>query len=140
VSVFALALGAIGGIPQIRRWFKPKPRLRITRAQIEERPAMIGHVLQIEVRNKRQWWGRNRDAVDVVAGWYIMDKNFEQWSGTYNQILAPYLMAGAKVSKQFSGADRFNLEGNPYTIAILVSCREGAIVRKKLIYESHSEN
>jgi hypothetical protein len=47
-----------------------------------------------------------------------------------------YLMAGAKVSKEFSTAHRFRPEGNLHTIVIVVKCREGVRSRDLLIQDN----
>jgi hypothetical protein len=46
------------------------------------------------------------------------------------------LMAGAKVSKEFSTAHRFRPEGNLHTIVIVVKCREGVRSRDLLIQDN----
>lgn len=137
VSAIALALGAVGGIPEIMRWTKPKPRLRITKARIE---TMKDHRIKIhlEVKNEQKWWRRNSDASDVAAEWYMMDKNHEQWGGVFNQTVSPYLMAGTKVSREFSSVHAFKPEGNPHTVVILVRCAEGVLRREKITYVATS--
>jgi len=134
VSAFALVLAAIGGIPQIRRWITPKPKLKIVETRIEEMPAENRNILHLEVQNEKKWWRRGCDATDVVAEWYIMDKDYEQWGATFNQVLSPYLMTGAKVSKEFSIVHRFRPEGNPHTIVVLVKCREDVRKRERITY------
>lgn len=133
ISALALALGAVGGVPQIMRWMKPKPRLRIAKARIEEKPGSRINI-HLEVENERSWWRRNSDATYVTAEWYMMDKDHEQWGGVFNQTLSPYLMTGTKVSRQLSSAHTFKPEGNPHTIVIRVKCREGVLRRKKITY------
>lgn len=119
VSALALALGAVGGIPQIMRWLRPKPRLKITKANIEGSPESRIRI-DIEVKNEEKWWGRNRDATFVTAEWYMIDKDHEQWGAVFNQTLSPYLSAGTKVSRQHSSAHSFivRIRSNPKEIHI----------------------
>jgi len=133
VSAIALVLGAVGGVPEIVRWTKPKPRLRIAKSRVEKSEGSR-IVIDLEVQNEQKWWRKTADATYVTAEWYMMDRNHEQWGGVHNQIVSPYLMAGTKVSRQFSSTHSFKPEGNPHTIAILVKCEEGVQKRKKVTY------
>jgi|YelNatPaOPRAMG01_1025707.scaffolds.fasta_scaffold12869_4 hypothetical protein len=128
-------LGAIGGIPQLIRWLRPKPHVKIS-SRIEDLPEENCHKLHIEVLNEKKWWKRNKDAMHVIAQWYIMDKNKEHWGATYNQAISPYLGVGEKVHKEFKIVHRFNPEGNPHTIVILVKCDPDTQVKETI---THSE-
>lgn len=135
ITSFLAALGAIGGIPQLIRWLRPKPHLKIN-ARIEDLPEENYHKLIIEIMNEKKWWKRNKDATHVIAQWYIMDRNKEHWGATYNQVISPYLGVGEKVQKEFKIIHRFNQEGNPHTLVVLVKCEPDTQVKKVI---SHSE-
>lgn len=60
----------------------------------------------------------------------MMDKDYEQYGSIQNQMLSPYLLAGAKVTKEISTAQKFEPEGNPHTIVVVVRCRQGTWARE----------
>ncbi len=133
ISAIALLLGAVGGIPEIIRWTKPKPCLRITKLRVEKSDESRIEI-DLEVGNEQKWWRRTADATHVKAEWFMMDKNHEQWGGVHGQTVSPYLMVGTKVSKHLSSSHSFKPEGNPHSIIILVKCREGVLRRKRVTY------
>lgn len=141
VSMVALILGAIGGIPQILRWFEAKPRLRIVDVKIgkywqsKEEKNAIGLGYDVVIENEKKFWGRNRDATKVEAEVYVTDKNHFQLGTTVNKSITPYLMAGMKIYKELSSTYMFNREGNPHTILLLVKCQEEVIKKKAISYK-----
>jgi hypothetical protein len=133
ISFLALILGAIGGIPQIMRWSKPKPKLRITRFVIKERTER-GFGMSIRVENVENWYRRNADATYVKAEYYIMDKSREQWGCAHNIVLTPYLVIGERISKELHDANILKVEGSPYTIVLRVTCEEGDTTKIHVIF------
>jgi len=133
LSAFAVTIGAIGGIPQIMRWFKPKPNLKISKVFIEKKPDEKINI-HLEVKNERKWWRRNQDAKYVEAKWFMMDKDRDQWGGVHSITLTPYLMTDTKISKTLNSAHHFRPEGSPHTIVVLVSCQEGVSSQKIINY------
>ena len=133
ITALLSIFGAIGGIPQIIRWLRAKPHLKVN-ARFEKLLEENYYKLHIEVLNEKKLWKRNKDATDVMAQWYIMDKNSEHWGATYNQVISPYLGVGEKVRKGFKLFHRFDPRGNPHEIVILITCDEGVVVKEKLTH------
>ena len=131
-TALALVLGAIGGVPQILKWFKPKPHLRIIEAEVQQTQEKNKYILHLKILNEARWLRRTSDATDVKIDTYIMDKNYEQWSASYGD-LTPYLLAHAKVSKEIPPHQNFK-PGEPYTFIIVVYCAQGVGARKKITY------
>lgn len=133
VSTIALVVGAIGGIPQIIRFVKPKPQLRISDTIIEGLPEKRIRIV-FNLENKEKRWRKNADATNVIAEYFVMDKNHEQWGGVHNVVLSPYLPAGVKLPKQLAHSHSFEPTGNPYTVVLLIRCDEGVARKEKLAY------
>ena len=134
ITTLLAILGAIGGIPQIIHWIKPKPHLKITIARIEKIPNEDKIKLHLEIENEAKWWRRNSDAAYVVAEWYVMDKNHEQWGSASNVVLSPFLSPGTKLSRDFQILHQFRQEGNPHSIIVRISCEKGGHTKKTITY------
>lgn len=134
VSALALALGAIGGIPQIFRWFTPKPSLKITELQLRGTERKNNYLLHLKVLNEAKWWRKNADAKHVRGDMMIIDKNHEQRSCRRLDILPLYLPPGISTSKEISFIGDFKSE-EPYTIRVVVSCGEGVRTKEEITYQ-----
>jgi hypothetical protein len=134
VSALALALGAVGGIPQILRWLKPKPSLKIMEVEIQRTEKENHYKLHLKVINEIKWWRRRSDAKGVKSEMFIMDKNYEQQNGILNINLSNHLLAGAKVYKET--VFHKNLKPKePYTFIVVVSCDQGVRTQEKITYQ-----
>jgi hypothetical protein len=101
IAVIAL-LGAAGGIPQIFRWIKPKPHLKITEGTISRLPNdNYKYQIKLEVENQSKLLQRNGDASNVTADFFVVDKNGVQSGATTNLLISSYLCAGTKIPKEF---------------------------------------
>lgn len=132
-------LSVLGGVPHMFNLIKPKPHLKINESTITKLPNdSFRYRIRLEVENQTKWWKKSRDASNVIGEYYMIDKNGVQWGTVSNQILSPYLVAGAKAVKDIEGYHSFLPEGNPYTIVFRVTCDEGQIDKQKIIYKAPS--
>jgi hypothetical protein len=130
-------LGAFGGVPQILRWLKPKPRLKITAADISRLQAEnYKYQVHLEVENQTRLWRRNGDATNVTADYYVVDKDGVQCVAALGLMLSQYLCADAKIRKELEAYHSLTPDGNPFSVIFKVSCTEGASARKVLAYEA----
>jgi hypothetical protein len=125
-------LGSIGGVPQLLNLIKPKPHLVINQASITKLPNdNYKYQIRLEVQNVTKLFSRTTDASNVVAEYYMMDKNGVQWGTLTNQTVTPYLVAGTKAVKNIEAYHSFMPEGNPYQIVFRVTCNEKAVAKQK---------
>ena len=130
-------LGVFGGIPQILKWLKPKPRLRITAADISRLQAEnYKYEVHLEVENETRFWRRNGDATNVTADYYVVDKDGVQCVAALGLMLSQYLCADAKIQRTLEAYHSLTPDGNPFSVIFKVSCTEGASARKVLAYEA----
>src|SRR6266571_1731431 len=120
ISTLALVLGGVGGIPELRRSMKPKSYLKVTLGEITPTAQPMGHSMNVTVLNQKKKVRRSMDAMDVIAGLYVIDRNHQQWSGARNISISPYLMEGVQVTKAIPITFSF-AQGEPYTIVVLVA-------------------
>ncbi len=132
VFVVLGVLGLLGGIPQILRWAKPKPHLRITEAKIVRLPnENYKFRFHLEIENERVGWKRNGDASDVGYEFYVVDKESVQRGSASAQAVTQLLLAGFKTRKETEVFLSLPPDGNPYTVVFRVTCREGDTFTKK---------
>jgi hypothetical protein len=139
LSLIALlgVLGAVGGIPQMLRWVKIKPHLRIKNATISKLPnENYKFQLQFEVENERKTLTRNGDASNVTFDYYVVDKDSFQRGATFDQAISPYLLAGLKTVKETEAYLALTPEGNPYSIIFRVTCKEGNSTVEKIAFKT----
>ena len=138
VSVLGL-LGVVGGIPQIFRWIKPKPHLKIIKATISKLPHdNYTYQIHLEIENETKLWRRNGDASNITAEYFMIDKNGVLCASASNQSVSPYLLAGTKVLKDIAAHHSLMPEGNPYSVIFRVTCNEGRTAKQKITYEATS--
>jgi hypothetical protein len=137
VALLLGVLGALGGIPQLLQQIKPKPRLKITEAQITKLPEdNYKYQVHLMVQNETKFWRRNADATNVTADYYVIDKNDVQCAAAKGQMLAEYLCAGIKIQKDTEAYHSLTPEGNPYSVIFMVTCAEGGTAKKRIPYEA----
>lgn len=119
-------LGLLGGIPQLLRWIKPKPHLKISNVAVLKLPTEnYKFKLHFEVENELKSWKRCGDASNVTSDYHVVDKESVQRGGAYDQAVSQYLLAGLKISKDTEMYLALMTEGNPYRIIFRVNCKEG---------------
>ena len=137
IALLLSILGVLGGIPQLLRQLKPKPRLKITEAQIIKLPEdNYKYRVHLMVQNETKFWRRNGDATNVTADYYVIDKNGVQYAAAQGQMLAEYLCAGIKIQKDAEAYHSLVPEGNPYSVILKVTCAEGGRAKKMIPYEA----
>ena len=130
-------LGLLGGIPQMLRWIKPRPHLKITNATVLKIPnENYKFQLHFEVENERKSWKRSGAASNVTSDYYVVDKDSVQRGGTYDQAVSQYLLAGLKMLKDTDMYLALTPEGNPYRIVFRVMCKEGYSATKIVAFEA----
>jgi hypothetical protein len=132
IATFLSLIGIVGGIPQILQWIEPKPHLKINKAVVAKAPNGT-YEFQLEVENTTRKWRRDSDATQIIAELYVMDKDCIQWGIHHNEMLSPFLIAGAKIAKNIRTGS-FKQEGNPHTIIVRVFSKEGATAKHQLSY------
>jgi hypothetical protein len=120
VSALALTLGAIGGIPEIRRSINPKSFLKVRLGTVTSTAQPMGYSIGITVHNQKKILRRNMDAMSVTASIYLMDSSHQQFLGIHNANISPYLMEGAKVTQNVPFSFSFQ-HGQTYTIIVLIA-------------------
>jgi hypothetical protein len=138
VTVAVLAvLGSLGGIPQLLKLIKPKPHLVINQVSITKLPNdNYKYQIRLEIQNVTKLFSRTTDASNVVAEYYMMDKNGVQWGNLTNQTVTPYLVAGTKIVKDIEVFHSLNPEGNPYQIVFRILCNEKVTTKQKISYNA----
>jgi hypothetical protein len=140
--IFAMVFGLfgfLGGIPEIKKWIKPSPHLKITKLEalhMSEKGATISWTVQ----NQKMLLKRNSEATDVKLEITDLDGNQMQSDGDPITIrLKKLLMVGAKVSEPYGFSVQVGhfFDGRetsyPYIIMCKASCAEGSSNIKKLI-------
>jgi hypothetical protein len=122
ISTVALALGAIGGIPEIRRSLDPRSLLKVSVGQVTRTAQPMGYSVQVTVLNQKKRLRRTMDAVNVVSSAYILDRNHQQFLGIHNFNISPYLMEGSQITKDMPFGFSF-VTGESYTVIVLVACQ-----------------
>jgi hypothetical protein len=145
IAVIATVLsliGVVGGIPQIIEWLRAKPHLRVNKVDFIKRKEKISDTnyaydIFLEVENHSKWWKKAVDATFVYGECYSMGKDMVQFGTLQNQMVAPFLSAGAKVRKNLNmNQYYFDSKGSPYTVIIRLWCREGATTKYTTKFDS----
>ena len=124
VSAIALALAATGGVPEIRRFMFPRPRLKVMIGNVTRTSQTTGgYNLQVTVLNQRKRLRRTTDAENIIASLLVMDRSHQNWGAAYNISISPYLMAGLSITKDLQHIHNF-VTGEEYTIVLLVGCNQ----------------
>jgi hypothetical protein len=138
ISILGL-LGVVGGIPQMSRWIKPKPHLKIFKATISKQPNdNYKYQMHLEIKNEVKLGRRNGDASNVNAEYFVMDKNGVQLASVSNQSVSLYLLAGTRILKDIEAYHSLLPEGNPHSIVFRVTCSEKETAKLKIIYDASS--
>jgi len=137
ITVLAI-LGVLGGIPQMLKWMKPAPHLRINQATISKLPGdHYKYQIHLEIENESKSLQRNGDASSVTADYFVIDKKGVQCGATSNQMISSYLCAGTKILKDMEAYLSLIPEGNPYTIIFRTVSAEGNTAKKRIVYEAN---
>lgn len=137
-SVLGL-LSVAGGVPQIFRWIKPKPHLKIVNVSISKQPDdKYKNQIHLEVENEARFWTRNGDASNVTLEYFMIDRNGVQCAYAPRELVCAYLLVGTKIQKDTEGYHVLMPEGNPYSVIFRVTCNEGGIVKQTVNYEAAS--
>ena len=137
-SVLGL-LGVVGGVPQVFRWIKPKPHLKIVEVTISKLPDdNYKNQVHLEVANEAKLWTRNGDASNVTLEYFMIDKNGVQCAYAPRELVCAYLLSGTKVQKDTEAYHVLMPEGNPYSVIFRVTCNEGGIVKHTVSYDALS--
>ena len=123
VSAIALVLAATGGVPEIRRFMSPRPRLKVTIGGVTRTSQPMGYAVRVTVLNEKKRFRRTTDAENVVASVHIMGSTHQDWGAAYNIIMSPYLMSGLSITKDLQHGHNF-VTAQEYTIVVLVGCNQ----------------
>ncbi len=108
VSAIALALAATGGVPEIRRFMIPRPRLKVTIGEVTRTPQVTGsYNVRVTVLNERKRLRRTTDAENIVASLHVMDRSHQNWGAAHNINISPYLMAGLSITRDLQHIHNF---------------------------------
>ncbi len=136
---FALlaVFGVLGGVPQLLKLLKPKPRLKITQATISKLPEEnYKYNVQLGVQNQTRWWRRNGDATNVTADYYVVDKDGVQCVAALSLALSQYLITNATIRRELEAFHSLTPDGNPFQVIFKVACAEGIGAKKVLAYDA----
>jgi hypothetical protein len=133
-SILAL-LGVAGAVPHFLHWIRSKPYLKIVKASIDKQSAGdFRYLVHLEVENQRRWWRKNGDASNVLAEYYIIDKDALQTGYVSGQLVSPLLLSGTRATKDIESNHLLSTEGNPFLIVFRVSCNESVRAKKLVTY------
>ncbi len=136
IAVLAI-LGAAGGVPQMIRWIKPKPHLKITKGTISKLPDdNYKYQIHLEIENQSKLLQRSGDASNVTADFFVIDKNGFQSGATTNLMISSYLCPGTKIPKDLEAYLSLIPDGNPYSIIFRASSAEGSVDKKRISLEA----
>jgi hypothetical protein len=129
-------LGIIGGLPHLVQWLVRRPSLEILDASIELQSANnFQYHAHLVVANRRRWWHRSGDASNVIAEYYLIDKDHVQKGFVSGQLVTPFLLIGTKAVKDAESYHSLPPEGGPYSIVFRVTCSEGAEAKRLIPYD-----
>ncbi|MCW4030365.1 MAG: hypothetical protein NWE92_12055 [Candidatus Bathyarchaeota archaeon] len=131
--LFAILWGTIGAIPQIIKWSKPKPRLKIIHMELtpENQNACSRYCFSYEIVNESVFWRRPSGATAVKIDVHTMDSNKTQCKEIQSLSVSTYLGGGEKAQNNYL-INAFTKKGvNPHTVIFELSCSEGQKVTKK---------
>lgn len=142
VATILSLIGIVGGIPQIVEWLQAKPHLKINQVNFIKRKEKISETnyaydITLEVENQSKWWRRAVDATFVYGECYSMGKDSVQFGTLQNQMVVPFLSAGAKAIKKLNMQSYyFDSNQRPYTVIIRLWCSEGATTKYTTEFDS----
>ncbi len=138
IVIAALAIvGVVGGIPQLLVWIKLRPHLRITQGAISKLPnENYKYQLHLGIENQSKLLQRNGDASNVVADFFVVDKNGVQSGATTNLMISTYLCSGTKIPKDLEAYLSLIPDGNPYSIIFRATSAEGNAAKKKIAFDA----
>ena len=129
--------GLLGGIPQMLQWAKPHPCLAIMKAGVQRLPNdNYKYQIHLEVENQSKFWRRKGDATNVTADYYMISKDGVQCGAASDQVVASFLVPGARIVKEAEAFHSLVPNGNPYSIVFRVKCQESVTAKKKIVYEA----
>ncbi len=140
-AAIALGLiGAIGGIPQIIQWSKPKPHLKLTHISLASVAAKTlkaddRYNLHVVLENTRRFLSRSGDTEDLKLEFQVLDMNNQQCGEIQTFSLAQNLPAGEEIDREITVRPAGRPEVNPHTLVLKIISGDGQIIKRKMLYE-----
>jgi hypothetical protein len=135
-------IGAVGGIPQLMKWFAPKPHLRLLYGRVvpkSNNPKLRDdkQMLQYAVENINKRWAKNADATEVNIVFHVIDKDNRQRGEGFTCFTSHCLGIGENIPREYEINPETLLvkpQGNPHTLVFKITCKEKATAESRISY------
>ena len=130
-----IVLGIIGAVPQIRKWFKPKPHLVLQLVNLKLLSPHRMYRLNLVLSNDARFLRRTVDATKVDLEYHVIDANYEQRVGFGTFHLSRKLPIGESVNIAIDFHPSCKEEYNHHPLILTISCEEGQKIKHEISFD-----